>query len=179
LLIIFKLLALEHPCRDIVYHLLSSCDPTDLEAGGEKFLVEFYVQQLNDCLAKKLGKPIEVGNDQANKLTTEEAWEQYRLHSVWVLVAFVICAGAGDHYFTDSMAKLTLTRIIKGCDRLDTLSALKLLLARNSRRSSFSSPPQKQIFDDDDEKDKKRIFSARRYSDQRRVGGSNFPHLSP
>ncbi|KAJ8598697.1 hypothetical protein CTAYLR_003110 [Chrysophaeum taylorii] len=108
--------AAEHPLRDVVYHLLSSCDPADLQAGGESALLEFYVDQLN----------AKVDHD---KVPLHDALFLYRLHAAWVLAAFVISAGASD-LFSDDMARLTLGRIFAGIDRLDTLGALNLLLLR-------------------------------------------------
>lgn len=115
-------IATEHPMRDVSYHLLSSCDPIDLEAGGELALIEFYVKALNDKCATNSHKSV---------LTVDQAYEQYRLHALWTLAAFVICAGASD-LFKENMARLTIGRICKGIQRLDSKGALKLLLARRT-----------------------------------------------
>lgn len=117
--------AAEHPMRDVVYHLLSSCDPADLHAGGEVALLEFYVDRLN---AKTHGS--------APKLQLDDAHFQYRVHAAWVLVAFVICAGASD-LFTERMARLTISRICDGIDRLDTFGALNLLLLRSNKTNKL------------------------------------------
>ncbi|KAJ8607010.1 hypothetical protein CTAYLR_006241 [Chrysophaeum taylorii] len=126
--------AREHPMRDVSFHLLSSCDPVDLEAGGESELVHFYVLSLNARLSS---------NDA--KLDPEETWDQYRLHALWALVACVMRAGAGD-LVDPAAATLLLSRVSVGIDRLGTLAALKALVfsahhpARSSRKAQSLSP---------------------------------------
>eukprot|EP01065_Artemidia_motanka_P006415 TRINITY_DN13157_c0_g2_i1.p1 TRINITY_DN13157_c0_g2~~TRINITY_DN13157_c0_g2_i1.p1 ORF type:complete len:411 (+),score=93.43 TRINITY_DN13157_c0_g2_i1:85-1317(+) len=110
--------AAEHPMRDVTYHLMTSYDRAAL-AAEETDILKQYLSSLNE----KLG-----AEGIADRLTFDQAWEQYRLQGWWVLTAFAISAGASD-LMKEGTATLCLERICTAMKRIDCLGALDTLLA--------------------------------------------------
>lgn len=123
----FQCTAREHPIRDVVYHLMSSVDESVVnESCGDRGLLQTYVDLFNDKMRKR-----EESSEEIIFLSFNDAWSQYRLHSFWVLAAFVISAGAGDLFDADK-AKFTISRIVRGIERINAGEELRKLIAESS-----------------------------------------------
>ena len=107
--------AAEHPMRDVAYHLQISCDASDL-AANERAYVAHYVAELRRLRPDAI-------------LTEADAWAGYRLHALWALCALVISAGASD-LFEESMARLTISRVVAAMQRIDSRGALDDVVRR-------------------------------------------------
>jgi len=117
----FQCTAREHPMRDVVYHVMSSVsDEVVQQAGGDRALIQAYLLIFNDNLAAT--------NPSVQPMELTEAWFHYRLHACWVLVAWIISAGAGDKLFESDKARFILGNISRACDRVDIHQALKEFL---------------------------------------------------
>jgi hypothetical protein len=101
--------------RDVAYHLQISCDASDL-AANERGYVAHYVAELRRLRPDAT-------------LTEADAWAGYRLHALWALCALVISAGASD-LFEESMARLTISRVVAAMQRIDSRGALEDVVRR-------------------------------------------------
>lgn len=120
----FQCVAMEHPMRDVVYHVMSSVSE-DLvqEAGGDKKLLEHY---LAEYTAAAQALP---GGSGETPFTLSELWHHYRLHGCWVLAAWIISAGVGDKFFDYERAEFSVGRIGKACERIGVREVLEQVLS--------------------------------------------------
>lgn len=103
--------AVQHPMRDVAYHLLSSCDAEFVEENLDE-LLDYYLGQLNE---------------RGVSLPKAEAMCFYRLHSWWALAQFVISAGANDLMVGDPV-QVCISRICAGMEAVDAVGALAEVL---------------------------------------------------
>lgn len=122
----FQCTAHEHPVRDVAYHILCSVDAKVIdEFGGDKKLLEYYVDKFNEYMTKREG--FSNRSSITEYLSIDEAWKQYRLHAFWVLTAFVISAAPGDLFDFDK-AIFIIGRIVAACERISAGDELVGLL---------------------------------------------------
>lgn len=125
----FQCTAHEHPIRDVAYHIMCSVDEHLIkEFGGDKKLLQYYLDKFNANLRKRNSAAEPSLRSTVDTLDLDEAWSQYRMHAFWCMAAFVISAGAGEKLFEGEKAQFLISRISRGCERIDAGGELRAFL---------------------------------------------------
>lgn len=120
----------EQGVRDLAYFLhLSVCPETLRE--HERRLLGVYVEALNASVASRCARE---GGARPPELSAPEAWEQYRLHALYSLLAAVVTSGVADFVADKQLITVMAERCVAACERLDVASALEAAIARHDTR---------------------------------------------
>ncbi|KAG8460935.1 hypothetical protein KFE25_010686 [Diacronema lutheri] len=130
----WQVVSAEQPMRDVAYLLHLSADPAVLEAH-ERRLVGVYLAALGAALAAAPA-PSAGAKRRARAPSEAEAWEAYRLHALYSLLAFVLTSGAGDFVLDSQVVASMSRRCVGACVRLDARGALEAAIARHDRRGA-------------------------------------------
>jgi len=104
----------EPAMRDLTYHLICSYDKDSL-ARDEKDIIQSYVQKLNTKLQQR---------GVTDRLSFEDAWEEYRSLSWWAMAAWVISHGLGSKDTTI----VSCGRVCTAMMRIDAIGKLDVIL---------------------------------------------------
>ena len=126
----FQVASAEQPMRDVTYFLFYAASVTTL-AAHETDLIKYYLQ----CLADELQQQQGGGQERSAVPTFAEAWEAYRLHAFYALLAAVIPAGLGDFMADEAAVRGFTARVVAHFERIDAAGALDVLLGRRDAKS--------------------------------------------
>jgi aminoglycoside phosphotransferase (APT) family kinase protein len=126
----FQCVAREHCMRDVSYHLINSCSADELPAL-ESQLIQYYLTELRAHMIS-INK-----HDYVCEIPDyNSAYYHFRLHSIWPLLAWVICCGFADYVMRD-FAINSLQRVVDTCHRLKSLDALKTMLQEQEQKKGY------------------------------------------